>query len=195
MQYRGTTKTVPQIAQELGVATVLEGGVQKEGDRVRVNVQLIDAAADHHLWADTYDRQLTAENIFAIQAEIAASVAKALRATLSVEQKDRLASIPTKSIGALEEYFGGRQETAIRTVHALESAAVRFERAIDYDPDFALAYVGLSDALQLLNVYGGLPLMEMQSRVEPLIQKALQLDSNLGEAHTSLGGLRYQVKD
>lgn len=195
MQYRGTAKTIPQIADELGVASVLEGGVQKEGDRVRVNVQLIDAAADDHLWADTYDRQLTAENIFAIQAEIAASVAKALHATLSVEQKDRLAAVPTKSIGALEEYFAGRQEAAIRTVHALKSAAGRYERAIDYDPDFALAYVGLSDALQLLFVYGGLPLTEMQERVEPLIQKALQLDSSLGQAHASLGGLKYQVKD
>ena len=195
MQYRETTKTIPQIALELGVATVMEGGIQQVGDRVHVNVQLIDAVTDHHLWAETYERQLTAEDIFSIQAEIATSVAKALDAALSSEQKNRLATVPTKNMLALEEYFAGRQEIAIRTVHALESAAGRFERAIDHDPDFALAYVGLSDALQLLNVYGGLPLAEMQDRVEPLIQKALQLDSNLGEAHTSLGGLKFQVKD
>ncbi len=195
MQYRGTGKTIPQIAEELGVASVLEGGVQKMGDRVRINVQLIDAAADCHLWADSYERQLTAENIFAIQAEIATAVAKALQATLSVEQKDRLESVPTRSIAALEEYFTGRQKIAIRTVHALEGAVRRFERAIEYDPDFALAYVGLSDSLLLLNVYGSLPLTETQERVEPLIRKALELDSSLGEAHASLGGLKNHLKD
>lgn len=195
MQYRGTGKTIPQIAEELGVATVLEGGVQKMGDRVRINVQLIDAAADCHLWADAYERQLTAENIFSIQAEIATAVANELQATLSVEQKDRLESVPTRSIAALEEYFAGRQQIAKRTVHALEDAARRFERAIEHDQNFALAYVGLSDTLQLLTVYGTLPLTVMQERVEPLIQKALELDSGLGEAHTSLGGLKYQLKD
>jgi len=194
IQYRETAKTIPQIANELGVATILEGGIQRAGDRVHVNVQLIDAATDHHVWAETYERQLTAENIFAIQAEIAASVAKALHASLSLEQKDRLASVPTKCMPALEEYFAGRQEIAIRTVHTLEKAATHFERATDLDPNFALAYVGLSDALQLLNVYGSLPLNEMRERVEPLIHKALELDDRSGEAYASQGGLNYQTK-
>jgi len=195
MQYRETTKTIPQIAKELGVTTVLEGGIQKAGDRVRVNVQLIDTATDHHLWAETYDRQLTAENIFAIQEEIATSVAEALQATLSPEQKDRLASVPTKNMAALEEYFAGRENTATRTVRALEKAATHFERAIELDPEFALAYVGLSDAVVLRNVYGNLPEDEMLARVEPLIHKALALDKNLGEAYTSLGSLKYHIKD
>ena len=195
IQYRETTKSTPQIALELGVATVLEGGVQKSGDRVHVNVQLIDAATDHHLWADTFERQLTAENIFAIQTEIATSVAKALHATLSSDQMNRLASVPTKNMVALEEYFAGRREIAIRTAHALENAAEHYARAIELDPDFALAYVGLSDAVQLQHVYGGLPINEMLATVEPLIHKALQLDDRLSEAHTSLGGLKYQIKD
>jgi len=195
MQYRETTKSTPQIALELGVATVLEGGIQKAGDRVHVNVQLIDATTDHHLWADTYERHLTAENIFAIQAEIATSVAKALHATLSSEQKNRLESVPTKNMVALEEYFAGRQEIAIRTVHSLENAAGHYSRAIELDPNFALAYVGLADANQLQYVYGCLPLNEMLAKAEPLIHKALQLDDHLGEAHTSLGGLKYQEKD
>ena len=195
IQYRETAKTIPQISRELGVATILEGGIQRVGDRVHVNVQLIDAATDHHVWADTYERQLTAENIFAIQAEIAASVAKALHASLSLEQEDRLASVPTKCMPALEEYFAGRQEIAIRTVYALKKAASHYERATDLDPNFALAYVGLADALQLLNVYGSLPLSEMRERVEPLIHKALELDGRSGEAYASLGGLKYQLRD
>ena len=194
-QYRQTTKTIPQIALELGVATVLEGGVQRSGDRVRVNVQLIDATTDLHLWADTFERQLSAESIFAIQAEIAISVAKALDATLSSAQMSRLASVPTRNMAALEEYFAGRQDSAIRTAHALKSAAAHYSRAIELDPEFALAYVGLSDAVQLQNVYGGLPIEEMVATVEPLIQKALQLDGCLGEAHTSLGGLKHHIKD
>jgi TolB-like protein/Tfp pilus assembly protein PilF len=195
MQYRETTKTIPQIAAELGVATILEGGIHKAGDRVHVNVQLIDAVTDHHLWAGTYDRQLTAENIFAIQEEIATSVAEALHATLSPEQKDRLATVPTKNMAALEEYFAGRENVATRTVRTLEKAATHFERAIGFDPEFALAYVGLSDAVVLQNVYGNLPENEMLARVEPLLNKALALDENLGEAHTSLGGLRYHAKN
>jgi len=195
MQYRETTKTIPQIAAELGVATILEGGIHKAGDRVHVNVQLIDAATDHHLWAGTYDRQLTAENIFAIQEEIATSVAEALHATLSPEQKNRLATVPTKNMAALEEYFAGRENVATRTVRTLEKAATHFERAIGFDPEFALAYVGLSDAVVLQNVYGNLPETEVFARVGPLLDKALALDENLGEAHTSLGGLKYHAKN
>ena len=195
MQYRETTKTIPQIAAELNVATVLEGGIQKVGDRVHVNVQLIDAATDLHLWADTYDRQLTAENIFAIQGEIATSVAKALDATLSREQKDRLASVPTKNMAALEAYFVGRQNVATRTALTLEKAVAHFEQAIELDPDFALAYVGLADALILQTVYSDFDQNEMAARTEPLIYKALELDSSLGEAYTSLGGLRDQLHD
>ncbi|NIA27681.1 MAG: hypothetical protein GWP02_06460 [Desulfobulbaceae bacterium] len=195
MQYRETAKTIPQIALELGVTTVLEGGVQKAGDRVHVNVQLIDAVTDHLLWAEAYDRQLTAEGIFSIQSGIATSVAKALHATLSSDQESRLASAPTKSMAALEEYFAGRQAIATRTVHALKNAASHYERAIEIDPDFALAYVGLADSVQLLNVYGSLPEQEMVAKAEPLIHKALQLDDSLGEAYASMGGLKYQVKD
>ena len=195
MQYRETTKTIPQIASELGVATILEGGIHKAGDHVHVNVQLIDAATDHHLWAGTYDRQLTAENIFAIQEEIATSVAEALHATLSPEQKNRLATVPTRNMAALEEYFAGRENVATRTVRTLEKAATHFERAIGFDPEFALAYVGLSDAVVLQNVYGNLPENEVFARVEPLLNKALTLDNKLGEAYASLGGLKYHVKD
>ena len=107
LQYRDTTKTIPQIAGELGVAAILEGGVQRAGDRIRINVQLIDAATDEHLWSETYDRQLTGANIFAIQSEIATSIAEALRATLSRDERRRIATAPTHSLAAVETYFLG----------------------------------------------------------------------------------------
>ncbi len=97
LQYRNTTKTVPEIAAELGVATILTGGVQRSGDRVRINVRLTDAATDEPLWAETYDRQLSAANIFAIQSEIARSIADALRASLTAGEQQRLAAVPTRT--------------------------------------------------------------------------------------------------
>ena len=146
MEYRNTTKNLKTIGQELGAATVLEGGVQRAGDRVRINVQLIDAATDKHLWADTYDRQLTAANIFAIQTEIATAIADALRATLSPEEQELLDTVPTENMAALEAYFRGKQRMEKRTSAALAEAVDDFNRAIELDPSFALAYVGLADS-------------------------------------------------
>ena len=187
LQYRGTTKTIPQIAQELGVATVLEGGVQRVGDRVRINVQLIDAFTDEFLWAETYDRQLTATNIFMIQSEIATAIADALRATLLPIEQERLDAIPTENLEALEAYFLGKQSMAKRTGAALVDAVDYFKKAIELDPDFALAYVGQADSYALQTDNGDLSPMESFALAEPLITKALELDDQSGEAYASLG--------
>ncbi len=105
MNYRDTTKNMRQIGEELGVANILEGGVQRAGNTVRINVQLIDAATDEHLWAKVYDRQLTAENIFAIQTEIARAIASALEATLSPREQELLATAPTSNLEAYDNRF------------------------------------------------------------------------------------------
>ncbi|MCH7643904.1 MAG: hypothetical protein IH974_03640 [Myxococcales bacterium] len=195
MEYRNTTKNLKTIGQELGAATILEGGVQRAGDRVRINVQLIDAATDEHLWADTYDRKLTAANIFAIQTEIATAIADALRATLSTEEQELLDTVPTENMAALEAYFRGKLRMAKRNSAALAEAVDDFNRAIEFDPGFALAYVGLADSYQLQVEYSGLPLDEMIEKAQTATDKALALDDRLAEAYTSLAGIKQARND
>jgi tetratricopeptide (TPR) repeat protein len=172
----------------------LEGGVQRAGNQVRVNVQLIDAATDDHLWSDIYDRQLTAANIFAIQTEIATAIADALRATLSTEEQELLDTVPTENMAALQAYFRGKQRMEKRTSAALAEAVDDFNRAIELDPNFALAYVGLADSYILQVDYSGLPPDEALAKAQAPIDKALALDDRLAEAYTSLGGIEQDYE-
>ena len=114
-QFRDTKLTTKEIGEKLGVTKVLEGGVQRAGDRVRITVQLIDAATDAHLWAESYDRELTAANIFAIQSEVAAAIAGALKATLTPAEQAAINAIPTQNLEAWEAYQLGKQRMASRT--------------------------------------------------------------------------------
>ena len=142
-QFRDTKLPIKSIAEQLGVAQILEGGVQRAGDRVRVTVQLIDANTDAHLWAENYDRELTAANIFAIQSEVATAIAAALKATLTADEKTRLNAIPTQNLEAWEAYQLGKQRMARRTSKGLAEAERFFSRAIELDAGFALAHVGI----------------------------------------------------
>lgn len=195
MQYRDTQKTMKTIGNELNVATLLEGGVQRAGNQIRINVQLIDADTDEHLWAEVYDRELTAANIFAIQSEIATAIANALRATLSPEEQERIAAVPTENLAAYEAYLLGKQRMAKRSIEGLAEAADYFEQAVALDPAFALAYVGLSDTYQLQTEYSGLPKEEMFALAEVAINKALALNDKSGEAYASLGHLKQYRQD
>ena len=169
--------------------------MQRAGDRVRINMQLINAATDEHLWAETYDRELTIENLFAIQSEVAAEVARALDAVLSEEDKQRLESMPTSNIGAYNEYVLGRQELAKRTAEALGQALAHFEKAIELDPDYALAYVGLADTHALQVEYAGVRTKDTFAPRREAVEKALDLDPLSGETFTALGLLKYQEGD
>jgi len=180
MQYQGTTKTIPEIAQELGVATVLEGGVQRSGDRVRINVQLINAATDEHLWAETYDRELTAANVFDIQSDISRMIANRLRATLTADEEQRLDAVPTQSIAALDSYFIGKQLLELRTLESLTAAVEHFEHVVEIDPDFALAWSGLADAYMLLPEYSAsIDRKMVGDRSTYAVARALELDPDL----------------
>ena len=151
-QFRDTKLTTREIGEKLGVTKVLEGGVQRAGDRVRINVQLIDAATDAHLWAENYDRELTAANIFAIQSEVAAAIAGALKAALTPGEQARIDAIPTQNLEAWQAYQLGKQRMAKRTSAALTEAEKYFRKAITLDAKFALAWAGLARHALTANV-------------------------------------------
>jgi len=181
------TMSIREIGSLLKVATVLAGGVQRAGDQLRINVQLIDIDSDDHLWAETFDRELSTRNIFAIQTEIAQAVASALQATLSSREQQSLTQIPTDNFAAYEAYLIGKQKMALRTIPFLEQARDSFSTAVALDEDFALAHVGLADTVLLLNNYGALPLDEAVAQADSLLGRALELDPGLGAAHASVG--------
>ena len=193
-QFRDTKLPTKAIAEQLGVKSILEGGVQRAGDRVRINVQLIDAGTDNHLWAETYDRELTAENIFAIQTELAAAIADALNAALTPAERVRVKAVPTRNLEAWEAYQLGKQRMAKRTSEALAEAEKFFQQAIDLDPTFALAYVGLADAFVLQVAYSGRPARAGFAEAEKAASRALELDPTLAEAWASKGNIELTAR-
>jgi len=182
-KFRDTSLGIPELASQLGVATVLEGAVQRAGGQVHINVQLIDAVTDEHLWAESYDRELTAENIFTIQSDIAQAIAQALQAVLTPKEQSRVAVVPTSSFAAYEEFLRGRQKLVLREIPDIRQAV----------PGFAMAYLGLADAYHLLVSYGDISLAESIPLMEAAVTAALAIDPDLGEAQTALGALfHYQ---
>jgi TolB-like protein/Tfp pilus assembly protein PilF len=183
-RFKSAPDDLPAIAKQLGVANILEGSVQRTTDQVRVNVQLIEAATDAHLWADTFDRKLT--DIFKIESEIAKTVAETLQAKLSGSEQHAIAARPTENTEAYQLYLRGRFFWNKRTGENLNKAADYFKSAIAADPKYALAYVGLADSYVLMPLYGaGVP-GDCYPQAKAAAKKALELDDALGEAHTSL---------
>ena len=155
MEYRDTTKNLREIATELGVTNILEGAIQRSGDQVRINVQLIDAQTDEHLWAEIYDRELTAENLFAIQTEIAKAIAAALHATLSPEEQQRIEQTAlTQNLEALQAYRRGRLLVEDGDDESLKRAEQEAELALQLDPNFAAAWALLA-RVQMGMVWNG----------------------------------------
>jgi len=186
-QFRKTSLPTKAIAAQLGVMSILEGGVQRAGDRVRINVQLIDTGTDAHLWAETYDRKLTAENIFAIQSEVSAAIAAALKATLTPAEEARTRVVPTRNLEAWEAYQLGKQRLARRTSRGLLDAETFFRKAIELDPSFAMAYAGLADSLALRVSYSETPIVHTLEQAQAAAGTAMQLDPGLAEAWASAG--------
>jgi len=184
-RFKSAPADLREIAKQLGVTHILEGTVQKAGDSVRVNVQLINALTDVHLWADTYDRKLT--DIFAIESEIAKNVTENLKARLNDRAEEVLAARPTENPEAHELYLKGRYFWNRRSTASLRKAGDYFQKAIDLDPKYALAYAGLADVHSLVPVYAGTAPQDDVPKALAAARKAVELDDWLAESHTSLG--------
>jgi TolB-like protein/Flp pilus assembly protein TadD len=184
-RFKSAPVNLPQIAKQLGVANILEGSVQKAADQVRVNVQLINAMTDAHLWAETYDRKLT--DIFAVESEIAKTIAETLQAKITGSEKTSIAKAPTANPEAYELYLKGRFFWNKRTGTDLRKAIDYFNQAIAKDPNYALAYVGLADSYLLLSSFAAVSPGESLPPARSALKKALELDDSLAEAHASFG--------
>lgn len=193
--YKDKAINVPTIAAQLNVAHVLEGSVRRTGNNVRITAQLIDARSDTHLWSETYDRELTAAGIFAIQTEIATAVADGMRARITPEKERLISSVPTESLAALEAYFQGKHQMGKRTTEATVVAQEFFEQAIALDPDLSLAWAGLAQNYVLQVFNSGVTDGVLFEKAEAAIKRALELEDQLGEAHAALGRLLQQRGD
>jgi len=190
-EYRDTAKNVRQIGSELGVATIVEGAVQRSGDMVRITVQLIDASTDEHIWAATYDKALTIENVFDVQSSISSEIATSLRTALTPEDQLRLAVAPTNNISAYAEYVNGRRNLSTRSFSSLQEARQNFVNAIELDPDYAQAHAALAQTLLvLLANHKAISAGDAFSMAESAITKALSIDSGLAEAYAVRGLLQ-----
>ena len=183
--FKSAPENLPEIAKQLGVAHILEGSVQKASDQVRVNVQLINAMTDAHLWAETYDRKLT--DIFAVESDIAKSIAEMLQARLSGSEKNSIAKTPTVNPEAYELYLRGKFFAEKRTGANLHKSIEYYDQAIAKDPNYPLAYVGLADSHLLLTAYGAISTKQAASPARAALKKALELDDSLAQAHASSG--------
>src|SRR5437867_139863 len=188
-RFKSAPSDLREIAKQLGVMHIVEGSVQKANDQVRVNVQLINAMTDAHLWADTYDRKLT--DIFSVESEIAKTIADTLQAKLTGSEKQMMAAHPTTDTAAYELYHKGRSLWEKRSGDNIPKATAFFEQAIARDPNYALAYAGLAQAYVLLPFYTGADRLDAFSKAKDAALKALRLDPNLAEAHAALGKVLF----
>jgi len=190
MEYKDTTKKIPEIAAELGVATIVEGGVQRSGSRIRFNAQLIDAQTDEHLWAETFDRELTAENLFDIQAEIAKAIAQALKATLSHEEEARIDRVLTSNLQAWESYQRAIIFRRTQSAQSTNSGISEINRALELDPGFAAAW-GLKATLLLLKYWFYDTDIATRDMAWDAIQRGRALDATLAELDIAEGYYYY----
>jgi len=188
-KFKSAPENLPDIAKQLGALNILEGSVQKVNDQVRVNVQLINALTNAHLWAEIYDRKLS--DIFAVQSDIAKTVADTLQARLTGSEKQMIAAQATTDTTAYELYHKGRSLWGKRTGDNIPQAIAFYEQAIARDPNYALAYAGLSSAHILAPFYAGADRRESYAKAKEAALKALRLDPTLAEAHLALGKVLF----
>ena len=184
MQYKGSQKPLGEVAQELGVQYVLEGSVRRTARKVRISARLILAQDQAQMWTGTYDR--TVKDVLALQAEVASQIARALAVELIPESRERMKRPATVSFGAYESYMKGRHEWSKRTEAGFKEALQHFHQAVEADPRYALAHAGIADCYAVFGFYGFLPPREAYEKAKQSAQRALELDADLPEGHSTL---------
>lgn len=184
MQFKGTDKPLPEIARELDVDAVVEGSALHIGERVRITVQLIEAATDRNLWADNYDRDVS--DVLELHSEVAQAIARQIKIAVTPEEETRLASGRPLNPKAHEAYLRGRYHWNKRTEEGLKKSIEHFQQAVEMDRGYALAYAGLADAYVFLGGYQVFPPKEVNTKAKAAALKALELDDTLAEVHASL---------
>jgi Flp pilus assembly protein TadD len=184
-RYKGKQIDPQGVGRELNVRTVLMGVVRQAGDRLNVQVDLVDAMTGGQLWGQEYERKLA--DVVAVKQALVRDVTEKLKLKLTGEQQQRLTLRDTTNPDAYQFYLRGRYYWNKRTAENLKRAMEQFQQAVDKDPNYALAYAGLSDCYSLLEGYAGTPANETWPKAKAFAERALQLDSSLAEAHTSLG--------
>ena len=192
MRYQQTEKSLPEIAQELGVDAVITGSVLREGDRVRITAQLINAATQELLWADRYERQLG--DVLSLQNEIVEAITREMNLQLTSEEQERLASARPVNPEAYEAYLKGRVYWYRQSPEQLETALEYFELALEKDPNYALAYTGIADTRFARGYRGVVPPREALPKAKAAALKAVELDDTLAEAHGVLANIRYYLE-
>ena len=183
--FKSVPENLPQIAKQLGVTNILEGSVQKVKDQVRVNVQLINALTDAHLWAEIYDRKLT--DLFSVESDIAKTIADTLQAKLTGSESTAMSNKPTENPEAYELYLKGRFFWNKRTGQDLKTACDYFQQAIAIDPHYATAYAGLAESYILIPLFDAGSPQDYFPKAKAAAERAIELQETSAEAHTALG--------
>jgi TolB-like protein/Tfp pilus assembly protein PilF len=191
VEYRDSPKNARVIGQELGARYLLEGGVLRVGDQVRMNFQLIDAQEDEHIWAESFDTALSVENLLAIQSQVARLVATTAEAEISTEEQARIERPPTGDLQAYEEYLRGRFFLNQRTGESMLEGLEHFRAATRLDPDYALVYAGIAESYSMLAAYGAMTAPEALPEARQAARQALDLDPDLAEAHNVVGWIHF----
>jgi adenylate cyclase len=193
MKYKGSQKGASDVGKELNVGTLIEGSVRKAGNRVRITAQLIDTSTEGHLWAQNYDRQL--EDVFAIQSEIAEKVAEELRIRLVDSEKRVIGKKATENTEAYTYFLQGRELAREETEPSVRQAIGLFDKAVELDPSFAKAYVGLAECFLVLATDAYEPYEQSIPKAELALKKALKLDPELAEATAALAQIHFLEDD
>jgi TolB-like protein/class 3 adenylate cyclase/Tfp pilus assembly protein PilF len=193
MKYKNVTKDIRQIGEELMVSSILEGSVRKVNDKARITVQLVNVSTQEPVWSMDYDREL--KDIFSIQIEIARSVANELKVIMASSEKKQLEKELTEDMNAFQEYLIGRYFLNTKTSDGIRMAIQHFERSVDHDSTFALAYANLAYCYTLLGVagFGGTPEEMPNKKAREAVMRALEIDNELAEAHAALAYMKFRI--